>query len=156
MKSHDELEDHLQPTQVCEPTEKTIVEPLGEGLRNQLVDIVRTAQRELFQSYEAQRLSQRSQAGLDHDPGVLTTENPVQMGQGNVEPGLEAFNMPPLTSDEDWLNQFLPFLGAPPSGSDSGYGSNLLGESSHVHNSYRGEVAEKPEELPSSAILGIH
>lgn len=73
------------------------LEPLEEELRNQLVNIVRVSQRELFQSYQAQQLTQRSSAPLPQ-PADQEAGDPQPESQQNTGNQLE------VALDEDWLH----------------------------------------------------
>lgn len=127
------------------------LEPLEEGLRNQLVEIVRTSQRELFQSYQAQQLTQRAVLQAHAGSSSSNSQDAAQSSQNARDTDLEAFSMPPPTSDEDCPSIFTSFLGNQPSSFDSGYGSCVWDdESSQQQNP---EVPYKPMQVLADANL---
>jgi hypothetical protein len=96
------------------------LEPLEEGLLNQLVEIVQTAQRELFQSFQAQRLTQR-EPEANPRRGVANTQDSQENPLETEETDLAVFSFPPLMFDEDWFDPTtfsfqIPLFGSDPAG----------------------------------------
>jgi hypothetical protein len=108
------------------------LEPLEEGLLNQLVEIVQTAQRELFQSFQAQRLTQR-EPEANPRRGVANTQDSQENTLETEETDLAVFSFPPLMFDEDWFDPNTFSFQIPLSGSDSGYGSLERSDSCNVN-----------------------
>jgi hypothetical protein len=97
------------------------LEPLEEGLRNQLVEIVRTSQVELFQSYQAQHLAQQTALQAHAEQGSSNTEDAAQGTENAAHADMMAFSTPAPIVDEDWVSMFPSVFGDHPPASDSAY-----------------------------------